>query len=108
MLEQVGPGLARARFDGRFRGQPVVWEATVVTLEQHRREGAEETKRALIDVRRVADGHGELLVVLPLPAIDGPALLKTAIMIRQWKRLELGRHEYGPVVGTSSHPAGSD
>jgi len=34
-------------------------------------------------------------VVLDIPRIDEPAILRTIIMIRNYKRLYPGRHEFG-------------
>jgi hypothetical protein len=37
---------------------------------------------------------------LDVPVIDHPTLLKTLIMVRGYKRLRPGRHDFGPAVPT--------
>jgi hypothetical protein len=101
LLEQSGEKWARIRFDGPFQGTQVTWEVTVMTLAHHAgglpRDVQGRGLRQHIDVAPVKDGRGQITVVLALPRIDLPALRKTVIMVRQWKRLGPGRHEYGPV-----------
>ena len=105
VVEQRDTEVARVRFAGTLRGQPVMWDARVLTLRRYRRERGGGPARALIEVVGVADDLGELVVALPVEAIDRPVLLKAATMIRQWKRLDLGRHEYGPAYEDHGDPA---
>jgi len=101
LLEQSGEEWARIRFDGPFLGAQVSWEATVMTLAHHAGDLPPDSQgrglRQHIDVAPVKAGRGQITVVLALPRIDLPALRKTVIMVRQWRRLGPGRHEYGPV-----------
>jgi len=90
---------ARVRFSGRFQGQPVVWDCDFVTLAA---EYAERGKhRPIAGVRNFieigeAQSHGvPLRVGLGVACIDRPAIEKMIIMIRNYKRLHPGRHEYG-------------
>ena len=101
LLEQSNEEWARIGFDGPFLGAQVNWEATVMTLAHHARGLPRDARgrglRQHMDVAPVKDGRGQITVVLAVPRIDLPVLRKTVIMVRQWRRLSAGRHEYGPV-----------
>jgi hypothetical protein len=94
---------AHIRFTGRFQGKAVIWDATVLTLAYfHRctsrgnRNVAKDTiLRQFIEVGKPAGNIHRLVVALNVPQIDVPTLLKTIIMIRKYKCLAIGRHEYG-------------
>lgn len=99
VLSQPDAEEARVRFAGTLAGAPVEWLARVVTLRRLRAEAAGgEPVQAVIEVRAVEDGVGDLLAALPVARIDARVLVMTATMVRQWKRLGVGRHAYGPEV----------
>jgi hypothetical protein len=88
----VGGSRVRVDFAGRFVGHPVIWRATIVAL------GREATKQ-YIDVQTIGGlrQSEDLLPVeigLPLNTIDEPDVLKTIIMMRQYKKLGPGKHEF--------------
>lgn len=94
---------AMLQFTGRFQGRDVIWNATVTTLARHNRQHAGSSgplaRRQFIDI---APGDGtvrDIVVGLDLATIDHPVLLKTIIMIRKYKRLHAGRHEFGGAGG---------
>ena len=92
------PGCAQIRFTGPFEGRTVLWDASVMTLA-HYRELASATGATPI-LRQ--------FIGLNVARIDAPALLKTIIMIRKYKRLHCGRHEYGDATGaTAGQPHGA-
>lgn len=83
----------------RLQNQEIVWDATLLTLAHFHAEqlfSAQPTVRsAFIDIGdESASGHA-LRVVLDIPYIDEVAILRTIIMIRNYKRLHPGRHEFG-------------
>jgi hypothetical protein len=86
------------RFTGPFLGRQVTWDARIVTLAHAARSrpanGTSEL-RQFIEVGRDNGGTRQLRIGLNVDHIDGPAILKTIIMIRQYRRLQEGRHEYG-------------
>ena len=57
VVEQRDTEVARVRFAGTLRGQPVMWDARVLTLRRYRRERGGGPARALIEVVGVADDH---------------------------------------------------
>lgn len=92
----LGGDRAEVQFSGTLQGRPVVWDAVICTCARYLRECPESPpRRHRIDLGPPGPGGHTLLVVLDLPCIDTPAVRKTVLMIRQWKRLAPGRHDYG-------------
>lgn len=86
------------RFTGPFQGRQVTWDARIVTLAHAARSRPANSTaelRQFIEVGRDNDGTRQLRIGLNVDHIDEPAILKTIIMIRQYRRLQEGRHEYG-------------
>jgi len=75
------------RFAGHMQGRAVIWQARICALG--------EGRRSYIDVRNINNGTGEIEIGLPVEVIDTPTLNKTIVMIRQYKNLHLGRHDFG-------------
>jgi hypothetical protein len=111
--ERAGGSYARICFVGSFLGQEVIWDAQVWTLRAHRRHhpgdgrGAGPSPRRMrnfIEIRAAKDtGEIPVTVAINVPAIDDPTLLKTVIMIRNYRQLRPGYHAFGedlPVPGT--------
>ena len=105
--EPVHDDCAVIRFDGSFEGQAVSWEAEVQTLERVYRSALAERNlppgsplelQQFIEIpqppRRGVPTA--IHIALDVTRIDHPTLLKTVVMVRQYKRLKLGRHDYGP------------
>ncbi len=98
-LEPLGGQTSLVRFTGSMQGKSIVWTVRLITLAHHYQSlpSAERQTgvRQFIAAEPVANGVGSATIALNLPCIDEPAVLKTMIMLRQWKRLGPGRHEYG-------------
>lgn len=100
----IASGRAHIRFTGSFQGNEVIWDAVIVTLAHEFLElypAGEQPAAGLslpqfIEVGATADGMRKLRVGLNVPRIDAAVLHKTIIMIRNYKRLRPGRHEYEP------------
>jgi hypothetical protein len=90
---------AKIRFAGMFQGAEVLWDATVMTLARYNALQAESrlpaSRYRFIDIDPRGDTTRKIMIVLDLEKIDRPALLKTIIMVRKYKRLHTGRHEFG-------------
>ncbi len=103
-VEPPEAGQAHIRFTGIFRGNEVIWDAVIVTLAHYFRErypagkqpGADFSLPQFIEVGAAADGMRKLKVGLNVSCIDEATLRKTVIMIRNYKRLHPGLHEYEP------------
>lgn len=93
LLDPVGGVSLRLRFVGPFEGQTVTWNATFKALCANR--GHEESQPNYIDIGETTAEGITLTVGLNVSQIDLPTMRKTMMMIRQYKRLRRGRHEYG-------------
>jgi hypothetical protein len=98
-VAQPQPGHAHIRFTGPFEGRTILWDATVMTLVHYRGlAGGTDTaqpRRQFIEVGPEQNQLRKLVIGLNVAQINTPVLLKTIIMIRKYKRLHRGRHEYG-------------
>jgi hypothetical protein len=101
---------AELRFTGPFEGRDVVWHCEFVTLDAElnklAQEGSEAPKglRNFIEIGELEPGGVPLRVGLALPRIDTTAIEKLILMIRLYKNLRRGRHEYGEIVSPSPSP----
>jgi len=83
------------RFSGRFAGQEVVWNACIRTMKEYAlHHQTTEDPKQYIDISYEKGVHW-LEVGLNVDVIDKTTIEATIIMIRNYKRLNLGRHEYG-------------
>ncbi len=81
---------ARVRFIGDFEGQATLWDMELLALG----DGATR-QRAFIEIGEAGERGRRLRVGLGVASIDEPVILKSLIMIRNYKSLRLGRHEWG-------------
>ena len=105
-LSPVGQEQVHVRFAGRLEDQAVVWDATLVTLAawaRARENDVPATARQFIEIAAPRAGVASLTVGLAVPVIDLPAVRKTVIMVRNYKRLRPGRHEYGEPLSVASN-----
>jgi hypothetical protein len=86
-------GWAEFRFIGPFGGHSVIWNARLSVLPPSP-EGA-APPRQFIEVTPRDSLNYDLNIGLAVSRIDTAAILKTIVMIRQYKRLRPGRHEFG-------------
>jgi hypothetical protein len=92
LVERRGDQYAHLRFTGLFQGKGVVWDCQFSTLAEAR------ARRNFIAIG-LPGVHGvPLQVGLSVAVIDTPAIEKMIIMIRHYKRLKVGRHEYGETL----------
>ena len=100
------------RFLGKLEDTEVLWDATIQTLASHLQESELLSKpekkarphksiqqsdklSAFMQILAPHYGVSQIMVVLPVPMIDEPTIRKTIIMIRCYKRLKVGYHEFG-------------
>ncbi len=102
LLEPVTRERARLQFSGPFEGSEVVWDATLYTLTgyaKHHPESLAGGLRNFIDIAATGDSPIPITIGLGVRQIN-PATIQMAIrMVRQYKRLQRGWHEYGEVWG---------
>jgi len=101
LLGELQDQRARVRFNGRFEAAEVVWDCEFVTLRsewQHQAAGSRDDVdglRSFIDIGAPAERGVPVRVGLDVAHIDRPAILKMMVMMRNYKRLRRGRHEFG-------------
>jgi hypothetical protein len=89
------------RFTGSFEGGEVVWDCEFVTLQWERQpqagslRGETDSLRSFIDIGEPGARGVPLRVGLDLARIDRPAILKMIVMMRNYRRLRRGRHDFG-------------
>lgn len=77
-------------FTGQFESRPVTWRATIRCLA----EDIDEQPKQFIDIRVNDPSRPEVTIGLPLKTINEPDVLKSIMMIRQYRNLRRGRHEF--------------
>ncbi|MFW2372181.1 MAG: hypothetical protein ACN4GM_03605 [Gammaproteobacteria bacterium] len=98
----------RLAFKSEFEGREVMWNARIRTLyachlqltaaaTANKQDKQAQKLCQFIDIR-FCDGVYLLDIGLNLAQIDKPAIKRAIIMIRKYKRLHLGRHEYGEAI----------
>lgn len=88
---ELGGASARLRFIGRFQGEDVVWDAELIALSARPGNAAQ-----FLDIGAPAPRGIPIRVGLGVPCIDRPTVMKAIIMVRNYKRLHPGWHEFGP------------
>lgn len=89
---------ASVAFIGSLQGAWVRWDMQLASLDYLRWQAAsaEAYPCPFIEISEGCDGIFPLTVGLNLQQIDEPAIKKTIIMIRNYKRLAIGRLEFRP------------
>jgi hypothetical protein len=98
LIEPALPSRTRFSFAGPFEGQETVWDATLLTLEAHHATEPPTDRmqrRSFIEIGPATAAGRVVRIVLDVAAIDEGVILRTIIMMRQYKRLHAGRHEFG-------------
>jgi hypothetical protein len=103
LLSKLPAQTCHFRFSGPFQGSEIVWDAYLQTLSYYvnKHAGDLQSSRQFIEVGDSAESGRLIQIGLNLPVIDETVILKTLIMIRQYKRLAPGRHEFGECVNFS-------
>lgn len=96
LLDTPGGKMLRLRYPGPFEGRVVHWDATLFTpIAWKAVRGEDRTPRNIIEIGPEGACGIELNICLQVECIDLPTIRKAVVMIRQYKRLQRGRHEYG-------------
>jgi hypothetical protein len=110
LLAAPDSGQAHFTFSGRFQNREIVWDASLLTLARYHsgQPAASQpvVRSAFLDIGS-AGAHGRAIrIALDIDQIDEPAILRSIIMIRNYKRLRPGRHEFGEPREFPPHAAG--
>jgi hypothetical protein len=96
LLDAPGGNALRLRFPGPFEGRTVTWDATFVALgDPEMRAGSGTSAGNFIEIGADGPNGVAIRVGLQVARIDAPTIRKTMIMIRRYRRLRRGRHDYG-------------
>jgi hypothetical protein len=95
--------LVSISFLGPFLGETVLWNLTLCTLKYHMSKLAQDIQPSVlatgngqfIEIKAGSDGVYPLTVCLDVATIDEPVIIKTIIMMRNYKRLAIGKMEFG-------------
>ena len=93
LLEPLAPSRARFTFAGVFESEEVTWDATLRALPG--RLSPADPRPDYIEVGEAGDRGRRLEVALSVAEIDEATILRTILMIRQYRRLRRGRHGFG-------------
>ena len=85
-------------FAGQFKQQTVTWHAHLLTCKHKKLQNQiiNEPIRQFIDIKPISkENHYQITVCLNISHITKAEIMKSIIMIRQYKNLALGKHEFG-------------
>ncbi|MFV2059360.1 MAG: hypothetical protein ACC653_01680 [Gammaproteobacteria bacterium] len=91
------PTLAHIKFPGLFNHQNIIWDAKIRTLKSLAPANSNTGIKQFIDVPEHDSELKLISIALNVDKISTPEILKTIIMITNYKNLKTGRHEYGEV-----------
>jgi hypothetical protein len=92
------PGkLAAIRFAGSLAGKRIIWDARIQAQGRH------STAPQFIEVADEGYPLRRVSIGLNVEVIDRQVVERTIIMMRKYKRLRVGRHEFG---GAGRQPGG--
>ncbi|MBD3670117.1 MAG: hypothetical protein HUJ29_05025 [Gammaproteobacteria bacterium] len=98
------PDQARFWFLGPFEGREIIWDALLMNFEAYLHHECHAGRYQLgdcVELQQFIEISERDIEPLPvtivhdIPEINPSALLKTVIMLRNYKRLHRGRHQYG-------------
>lgn len=96
LIKQINPQHAHISFEGLFEGKKVIWDTQFLTIQEFVKiENSAINGKQIIDIQSAEANILKLTVALNIPKISEPEIRKMIIMIRQYKNLALGRHQYG-------------
>ena len=96
LIDSPGSEKLRLRFNGPFESKLVRWNATLFTpAAWARARGEGEPRRNIIEIGDEEEHGITLNICLKVKSIDRPTIRKAVMMVRQYKQLQHGRHEYG-------------
>lgn len=97
LIKQVDSQYAHIKFEGPFNGGTVTWDTHFYTLTGYIAQSNIQNTllKQFIDIEQIDSKSIKLTVALKVAKINPPNIQKMMIMIKQYKNLTLGCHEYG-------------
>ena len=107
LLGRADDQCAQIRFAAHLNGQPVTWTVKVMTLRHYFEvqvrptlagDATSATVHPFIDVTSALGSEMSARVALGVAVVDEPTLRKVVVMMRQYKLLRPGKHEFSPAA----------
>lgn len=104
LLSPLPKDIVHVRFIGAFERRTVVWDMHLYTLARYALEQREMpalpklSLRGLIHIERSSAQVYRLEVALKVPIIDQPTIKKAILMMRNYRKLQLGLHAWGEEI----------
>lgn len=97
LIQQYNDQHIHLKFDGPFQDKIVTWDTHFFTLENYNAENGvqDADTKQFIDIESIESNSMRLTIALKIPDISHSNIQKMIIMIKQYKNLSIGRHEYG-------------
>lgn len=97
LIQQFDAEHAHIKFNGLFHGKSVNWDTHFLTLNKYAKQEnlKNHNLKQFIHIEQIEDGNLKLTIALNIKAINDPNIKKMIIMIKQYKNLSIGLHEYG-------------
>lgn len=97
LIQQTDSQLAHIQFEGLFQGETVTWDTHFFTLNGYfaQEEDNNKIQKQFIDIELIDSNNLKLTIALKIAEINHQNIQKMMIMVKQYKNLSLGRHEYG-------------
>lgn len=95
LIKQYDSQHTHIKFNGSFQGKTVTWDTQFFTLNGHNSQENIKNTKQFINIEPGESDIMKLTVALNIVEITEPNIQKVMIMIKQYKHLSLGRHEYG-------------
>ena len=97
LIKQVNTQYAHIKFAGSFQGKTVTWDTHFFTLDGYSSENNDEENitKQFINIKECNADTMELTLALKISEVNTPNIQKMMIMIKQYKNLAIGRHDYG-------------
>ena len=88
-------------FIGHLHGKAIIWNTQLHTLQSLAQIQQQNQQQQFIHIQNEQELY-RLEIGLYLKQIDLAAIKRTIIMIRHYKNLRSGRHDYGPIYDFSN------
>jgi hypothetical protein len=95
LFDDHSPEQGHCLFRGTFQGQNVIWDCHIHPLLNPARRNQETPPRHFIDIAQQKNYISQRIDIgLNVINITRAVVLKSVIMVRQYKNLDYGRHEW--------------
>lgn len=97
LIKQYDNQHTHIKFTGSFQDHAITWDTHFFTLDGYNSQHSIENK-SLKQFLYIEPGENDvfkLTIVLKITEITKPNIQKMMIMVKQYKNLSIGRHEYG-------------